>query len=314
MSSAALLALALVGLARPSTALWLAPAAAPSSGRRITPRCCAFDATLEALLADAEDGSVEAALEARLDQLDVNFIPTLASKLEATPATEPQLPRLQELFTALKDRSEKRFERARDQLQKLLAAGEINKLDAQMCGLIKRDELDPGFFYVLAKNIEDARSSGDETTERLLCHIHTRLQEELEGKADPALALLHKLTRTDDEALRGRILRHYMTPQTEIALPDGGSLPLDDAKPAQVTPGAFAAAVAGAVDKIVALAIDRAVIEATGEDIRKVAKEAHTVVAEAYPPEELRAFQDLLTPVFTKVRPGARAGGGAPAE
>ena len=64
-------------------------------------------------------------------------------------------------------------------------------------------------------------SQGDDQLLKLLTHIHTRTEEELEKRTPPGLALLHKLTRTTDAALRGRILRHYLVPQGTVKLPDG---------------------------------------------------------------------------------------------
>ena len=86
------------------------------------------------------------------------------------------------------------------------------------------------------------------------------------------MALLHKLTRTDDAGIRGRILRHYMAPQTSVKLPDGTEMPLNPPAPATVTPMVFAEAVEGALNKVLAMSVDRRVLEATAEDIRSVAK------------------------------------------
>ena len=66
-----------------------------------------------------------------------------------------------------------RFERARDQLETLLGAGEINKLDAQLCALVRKNELDAGMFYVLSRNMADAKAAEDEETLRILTHVHT---------------------------------------------------------------------------------------------------------------------------------------------
>ena len=72
--------------------------------------------------------------------------------------------------------------RARDQLETLLGAGEITKRDAQLCALVRKNELDAGMFYVLSRNMADAKEAEDEETLRILTHVHTRLQEELEEK------------------------------------------------------------------------------------------------------------------------------------
>ena len=49
---------------------------------------------------------------------------------------------------------------------------------------------------MLYRNAEDAKRNEDESGERLLWHIHTRLQEELEKKAEPGLALSRALGAT----------------------------------------------------------------------------------------------------------------------
>jgi len=75
-----------------------------------------------------------------------------------------------------------------------------------------------------------------------------------------------------------------------------------------VTPTVFASAVEGALDKVLSMALDRKVLEATAEDIRGVAKEAHRVIAETYDQPQIEEFQDALTPVFARALPGRVAG------
>lgn len=263
----------------------------------------AFDLALRAILEDSEMHGIEAALDARIDQLDEMFIPMLGSKMQAlemSPGGEAaaELEQLQALLTSLQERSQERFERARDQLSTLLDAGEINKLDAQLAGLVRRDELDAGFLYVLYKNLEDANDADDEGKVRMLTHILTRTEEELEKKTEPALGLLHKLTRTDDANIRGNILRNALVPQSSVRLPDGKEVPLDPPAPAQVPPLAFATAVEGALDKVLQLPLDREVISSTVEEIRVVAKEARVVVEQSYDADTLDEFTTALTPAF----------------
>ena len=195
-----------------------------------------FDDTLKGLLAEAEScGSMEAAVDSYLDRLDDVFIPELYARIEAAQASDPaELARLGapseaqlvEAMTVLQSRSEDEYVRARDQLQTLLQAGEINVMDQQLKKLVRDNEIDAGFFYVLLRNINDAEASGDEGGARLLSHIHTRVQEELEGKADPALALLHKLTRLDAPSIRDNVLRDSLVAQTSVPVPGGMDLPL----------------------------------------------------------------------------------------
>ena len=44
------------------------------------------------------------------------------------------------------------MERARDQLQELLLSEEINKLDARLAKLVKKGEIDAGFFPKMLMN------------------------------------------------------------------------------------------------------------------------------------------------------------------
>ena len=234
----------------------------PSSLMRPTaPRCATlaaispvdeFDATLSDIIREAKTcGSMDGAVDAMLDRLDDNFIPELGARItEPTESDKKVLPQMNELMQTLQSRSQERFERSRDQLQMLLAAGEINKMDAQLSALVRKGEIDAGFFYVLLRNLEDAQRDGDEGGARLMAHIHTRLQELIEGQAAPALALLHKLTRMEQASVRLNLLRHNLVPQTSTSLPDGREIKLDTPAPAAVTPMDFAAAIEEALDKV----------------------------------------------------------------
>ena len=209
-------------------------AAAPSP---LTPAYAdtAFDRALGGILADAATMGLEPALDSWLEQLDDLFIPTLASRVDASTASAAaELPQLSALLEALELRTSGRFERAREQLQALLAAGEINDMNAQLIRLVRKDEIDAGFVYVLLRNIEDAEKNGEEPMVRLLSHLHTVTQEELEKRTAPALGLLHKLTRLDDAGIRGRVLRDNLSPKTSLEMPDGSEMPL--AKPTAARP------------------------------------------------------------------------------
>jgi len=263
-----------------------------------------FDETLREVLSSAEaSGSMETAVDSWLERLDDTFIPELGARISDTDPSATELPQLNELMSVLQARSQQRFERARDQLQTLLEAGEINKMDAKLAKLVGRGEIDAGFFYVLLRNLEDAQRDGDEGGARLMAHIHTRLQELLEGQAEPALALLHKLTRLDQSSIRLNLLRHNLVPQTSAPLPGGGELPLASPAPAMVAPMELAAAIEQALDKVFALTVDPAAKIATAEEIKTVAKEARAVVEEAYDQKMLDEFSDFLTPAFSRALP-----------
>ena len=68
-------------------------------------------------------------------------------------------------------------------------------------------------------------------------------------------------------------------------------------------PMELAEAIEAALDRVIALPIERAAIEETAQSIRQVAKEARVVIAEAYPPDMLNEFSNALTPAFTRALP-----------
>jgi len=260
-----------------------------------------FDRALNGILTDAAKMGLEPALDSWLEWLDDVFIPTLAGRVEASTASgAAELPQLTALFEALELRTSSRFERAREQLQTLLAAGEINDMNAQLIRLVKKDEIDAGFVYVLLRNIEDAEKNGEEPMVRLLSHLHTVTQEELEKRTAPALGLLHKLTRLEDAGIRGRVLRDNLSPKTKLEMPDGSEMPLAKPTAAKVAPLAFAEAVQETLEKVLALPVEREMIASTVESIRMVAKEAREVVEESYDQDDLDAFTEALTPVFQR--------------
>ncbi len=304
-------------LARVASAAGLcAPAEPPSEP-------AAFDLALGGLLSDAADlGSVDAAVDKWLPRLGESFIPELGARIEGAPSDAPDLSRWAELMSALQLRVQGRFEAARDTLKVVLEAGEINAMDARLSKLVREGEADAGLFYVLARNLADAEAAGDDDGVKLLSHLHTRLQvrharhprppspspspspalalahprpdrrlarpqEELEKRADPALALLHKLTRTDDAGIRGRVLREFLVPKTSATLPDGSQLPLASPAPAAVAPLQLAGAIDTALSRVLEMALDDELVRETAEGVRQVAKEAREVVADARPASAL---------------------------
>ena len=238
--------------------------------RAAPPRCAAmpgaeFEEALAGRLSTAASDSMEAALDAWLPRVDDTFIPLLAGRVDAAEA--------------FKDDPAN----ANPQLPQLLELNAARQQRVQARFERARDQLE---------------------TLRILTHVHTRLQEELEKKTEPALALLHKLTRTSAAPIRGNILRHNLVPggaavDGVIKLPDGTALPGDAAKAkALVPPTAVADAVSDTLEKVRRMGAERRVLEETAEEIRQVAKEARAVIEEAYDGETLDAFSEALAPAF----------------
>lgn len=211
------------------------------------------------------------------------------------------------LLKCMEDVMEKRLEDGAEKLRRVLQAGEINKMDAELVKLVRGGEVDTGFNLVLASNIQHARASEDDTMLQLYTHLSTRVQEELEKQASPALGLLHRLLRTDDEELRARIIVDFMVPKQAVVLPSGEQVPLGKPVPPKVTPVEFAEVVRDTITAVASVDLgagDTGVDPVADyvESCRQVAKVARVVIADNLDTSALDEFSELLGPVCAFAR------------
>lgn len=73
--------------------------------------------------------------------------------------------------------------------------------------MLKKVESPLPVLMVLQLNIASAQEKADGDTLRVLMHISTVMQEELEKKASRVRAMLNKLLRIEDPNIRENILR-----------------------------------------------------------------------------------------------------------
>lgn len=270
-----------------------------------------FSSVLDDLVVVEEPALAEAVRETydRIGQADMI---TLLSKTKEGAEDADSWKRV---LSAVELETKTRMSRAKEQLEELMEAGEINELDKRIVKLVKAGGVDPAFLTVLNQNMEDARQKEqaegkeegkEDTLLNVFTHISSRVQEELEKRAEPGLGLVHKLMRTEDAGLRGRILNYYLTPQREILMPDTTSIPLKEPKPARVSPMEFAASVLKLVTTLRSLDINGDLVVETIEQVRMVAAEARGVVAadELYDEDLLDDFTEALAPAFSGPRPG----------
>lgn len=222
-----------------------------------------------------------------------------------------------------------KLEAAKETLLELLNAGEVRKLDSLIGKAAREGRLDVAFFNVLTMNMKDAaeqernnptppasaadsgKSDEDEPAAasrlQILQHVYTRCQEEMEKTIPPGMALLNKLLRTEHEAIRANLYRHYLTPQKNvIETPDGKKVELTNAGSAStlVKLDEFLQAISNAVLQIRTVekagGTDPASAAAMVESCRQVAKEARIIIGDSYGREsdELIAFEEGLQPVF----------------
>ncbi|KAG8470941.1 hypothetical protein KFE25_009362 [Diacronema lutheri] len=183
-------------------------------------------------------------------------------------------------------------------LRVLLESGEITRMDAALSRLVRDGGADTAFNLVLASNLEHARAACDETMAQLYTHLSTRVQEELEKRAAPAVGLLHRLLRTPDAGLRERVLVDFLAPKTSVALPGAEPIALATPAPPKVTAAQFGDAVRGAVAALASVELRGETVAESVEECRAVAKQAREVVAQHCTADELDAFSRQLAPVF----------------
>ena len=119
--------------------------------------------------------------------------------------------------------------------------------------MLKKVESPLPVLMVLQLNIVEAQEKADGDTLRVLMHISTVMQEELEKKASRVRAMLNKLLRIEDPNIRENILRDQLTP-VEIA---GGG----DLMAAQVPPERLAPAISALIDEV-----DKQMVAVLGPD------------------------------------------------
>ena len=241
-------------------------------------------------------------------------LPTLSPALvyRLRQAINDSNPAIQKVATELNDLLDQQLETARSTLKELLNAGEIRKLDSIIGKAQREGRLDSAFFNVLTVNLQDAANNDEGPTEegaasrlQILQHIFTRCQEEVEKSIPPGLALLNKLLRTPQDAIRQNLYEHYLTPQkTKITSPDGKEIDLPSSGAPLVAMQDFIDAVSQTVKQIRTVenvgATDKVSAASMVESCRTVAKEARIVIGETYGVEsdELRKFEEGLQPVF----------------
>jgi len=230
---------------------------------------------------------------------------------------------IQSVARRLNELLDKQLQEGAETLKQLLDAGEIRKLDALIGKAGREGKLNLPFFNVLTLNLQDAAASAAAEGQappdasspfeegvsasrlQILQHIYTRCQEEVEKSYPPGTALLNKLLRTEQAAIRQNLYSHYLTPQPNvIKSPDGKEIELQGTQPILVSIEDFVTAIGSAVQQVRTVeqagGTDRASAADMVEACRQVAKEARIVIGESFGVEsdELRQFQEGLQPVF----------------
>mmetsp|Transcript_9329 Transcript_9329/g.12923 ORF Transcript_9329/g.12923 Transcript_9329/m.12923 type:complete len:323 (-) Transcript_9329:1197-2165(-) len=254
---------------------------------------------VERLIASARSGEdVDELVKNEFDKISQEVVTDL-TRLQSEGETFAQ-----SALTAVREESEKRMLRARDLLVTVLDAGELLEMDRRLTKLFRDGVIDTSFLVVLNMNAVAAaeasqKNPNDEAAlqrSRVMEHLYTRAQEEWETRFVPmAEGVLHRLARTEQPVIRRNILEHYLAPKTHIDVPTKDPVPLDKPQPPLLPSAEFAQAIHLAVTRLRTLQnLDPAIIEASIESLRAIAKEARLVLIDSVTPEEVQQFQNDL--------------------
>ncbi len=265
-----------------------------------------------------QSGGDQSVLQDMVTQTLPTLSPKLIMKLKQT-LTDPD-EAVAGVSQALDTVLNERLAGGRELLAKLLGAGEIRKLDAEIGKAVREGKMDSAFFSVLNMNLQDALQEAKESDDSeggeeedganrlsILKHISTRCQEEIEKTIPPGVALLNKLLRTVQPEIRQNQLQHYLCPQPDvITLPDGQQIPVKDSEKRKilVEHSDFIEAVGNSVKQVRTVeqagGLDRESAADMVETFRQLAKEARWVIGNDFGPEskEVVDFEEGLQPVF----------------
>ncbi|GKY99712.1 hypothetical protein MPSEU_000925200 [Mayamaea pseudoterrestris] len=248
-----------------------------------------------------------------------NLHPSLVMKLKQAQGQHDNAS-VAQVSQSLNNILNQQLEQAKQTLFDLLNAGEIRKLDSLIGKAARENRLDAAFFNVLTANLQNAKQQEATDAEvsdapsanraQILQHVYTRCQEEVEKTIPPGTALLNKLLRTEQPAIRSNLYEHYLVAERKtITTPDGKQIelaPTETIKPL-VSLDDFCGALAHAVQQIRTVeragGTDRATAAALVESCRSVAKEARMVLGSKYGPEapQVKQLEEGLQPVFRPV-------------
>lgn len=281
---------------------WVGPRGAPLRLRPVSPGAVRLsadavepggDALLDTLMAAARNEDVMVVEEA------FDGVPH-ASMVRVHKLAAQGVPEAVWVVKCMEDVMRSRMADGASKLRMLLESGEITKMDAALARLVRDGGADTAFNLVLTSNLEHARSTNDSMMVQLYTHLLTRMQEELEKRADPAMGLLHRLLRTDDAGLRERVLEDFLVPKKSVSIPGGESVQLATPAPPKVSAAEFGDAIRNAVAALASVELSNGAVAQSVEQCRLVAKQAREIVAQHCTADELERFSEQLTPVCAR--------------
>eukprot|EP00933_Yihiella_yeosuensis_P044443 TRINITY_DN3957_c1_g1_i1.p1 TRINITY_DN3957_c1_g1~~TRINITY_DN3957_c1_g1_i1.p1 ORF type:complete len:385 (+),score=109.73 TRINITY_DN3957_c1_g1_i1:50-1204(+) len=245
-------------------------------------------------------------LEARVEEVFADIAPEDLSELHLKLSADSDKAAAQAVSAAIQVAVQGRMRSAKTVLEDLIATadGDVN---IRIRKALKAQESPLPMLMVLQLSMGQAQTDGDAEKLRVLMHIHTVINEELEKKVSRVRSLLNKILRIEDVNIRDNLLRHHLTPTEVPGAPDFDDDDDDSSSgklmAALVTPSRLASAMCQLVSDV-----DRQMVAVVGqaaEDrfksmdrIRQVAKEARLVIGDVYGEGEMNTFGADLTPAF----------------
>ena len=261
---------------------------------------------LESLLAlhDSAD-RLQVAVETNYQRFDAHFLEYLSKYVRSS---EPQAAGAIKVLEAINMEMKRRMERAAQNLQQVLHAGDAAAISAKLRQVGGAGGIDEAFCLLLEANIQEASKAN--AAPEIVNMLQTAKEQAAafvdEAFKDKELRLARQLLRTDDEEKRRQILFTVLSPKEKVYLPEG---PDEDQPRMEIDPRRFLQilreliAQFGNVDeKIVARcreiseqaeAVAREILDLVGKDVKSLQDESWMRTLSVYELERMEVQAEM---------------------
>ena len=194
----------------PASAMVGPPGMGPNGGPQIISEET-YGLMLSTLLTTKEN--LRSQISANYAIVDYAFLERLE---EAIANGDPELqPRLVEIKEAVNEEMASRMQAAAQAMKDLVQSPTPVIMEGKITGLARQGRLDDALVQLLQANLEQAQAAGEagKGAVSVLSRLQGRVQEELDKKLSPEVALVRRLLRMDDSDARMKLLREKMAPK-----------------------------------------------------------------------------------------------------
>jgi hypothetical protein len=168
------------------------------------------------------------------DQFDAQFVKLLNERSQSGDGD------VQSLLSALAVEQKKRIAVASDTLKEVLSQRDPMRMEGAIVKLARDGKVDEAFLLLVEANENQAKSAGANGAAELMKRLRMRAIEEKDKQStSKEIRLLRQLLRTDDGALREKLLEDAFTPKDSLIVPgttENAMKAADGEAPAQQKP------------------------------------------------------------------------------